>query len=57
LLSLEGVDGKKFAAPIQDLISQHAPRFIPLVNQDGYEDAKKDLNWRIYINEEIELDL
>jgi predicted transcriptional regulator of viral defense system len=57
LLSLEGVDGKEFAAPIQELISQHLPRFVPLVNQQGYENSKKDVNWRLYINEEVELDI
>jgi len=57
LLSLENVGGREFSAPIQELISQHTPRFVPLVNQDSYENTKKDLNWRLYINEEIELDL
>ncbi len=57
LLSLEGVGGKEFAAPIQALISEHSPRFVPLVNQGSDENTKKDLNWRIYINEEVELDL
>lgn len=57
LLSLEGVGGKEFAAPLQSLISEHAPRFVPLVNQGGCENTKKDLDWRIYINEDVELDL
>lgn len=57
LLSLDEVGGKVFAGHIQQLISQQLPRFVPLVTQDGYEDTKKDLNWRIYINEEVELDL
>lgn len=57
LLSLEEVGGKEFAEPIQKLISQHKPRFVPLVHLTDYENSKKDLNWRIYVNEEVELDL
>ncbi len=57
LLSLDEVGGKEFAKPIQKLISQHKPRFIPLVHLTDYEKSKKDLNWRIYVNEEVELDL
>lgn len=57
LLSLEEVGGKEFAEPIQKLISQHKPRFVPLVHLTDYENSKKDLNWRIYVNEEVELDI
>lgn len=57
LLSLDVVGGKVFADHILQLISQQLPRFVPLITQDSYEDSKKDLNWRIYINEEVELDL
>lgn len=57
LLSLEEVGAKEFAEPIQKLISQHKPRFVPLVHLTDYHKSKKDLNWRIYVNEEVELDL
>jgi len=57
LLSLDSVGGEKFADPIQKLILQHKPRFVPLVHLTDYEKSKKDLSWRIYLNEEVELDL
>lgn len=57
LLSLKEVGGKEFAKPIQKLISEHKPRYVPLVHLTDYKNNKRDLNWRIYVNEEVELDL
>lgn len=57
LFSLDAVGGKEFAAPIQKLILQYKPRFVPLVHLTDYKESKKDLNWHIYVNEEVELDL
>lgn len=57
LLSMEEVGAKEFSEPIRRLILQHKPRFVPLVHNRNFNRSKKDIEWRIYVNEEIEVDL
>ncbi len=56
LMSLADVDGYELVKDLEALIAKAKPRFVPL--QPGTEYSIKSRNeiWRLYINEEIEVD-
>ena len=44
-------------ALIKNWINEHSPRFIPLRADKPYKTASKNLDWHLYVNEEIESDI
>lgn len=55
---LELVEAKEdILALIKNWIKDHSPRFIPLRTDKPYKAAPKNLDWHLYINEQIESDI
>lgn len=57
LWSLETVNGKELAAVLQPVVEQHRPRYVPLAPGHEHENSKKNIDWRVFINEDVEPDL
>ena len=57
LLSLPEIEGEELVKGLQPIIAQANARSIPLQPSKKITNAKHDLHWRIYINEQIEPDL
>ena len=57
LLSLPEVAGASLVNSLQSIISETNASWIPLQPGKSIIGAKRDLTWRIYINEQIELDV
>jgi len=56
LLELAGTN-KNILALIKNWIKQHGARFIPLRADKGYKNAAKNIDWHLYINEQVESDI
>jgi len=57
LLSLPEVGGAALVNNLQKFIIQKNARWIPLQPGKNLTGVKRDFNWRIYINEEVEVDV
>ena len=57
LLSCKEVGGENMAEGLFELVSKIKPRFIPLASYKGYDENITDEKWRIFINEQIEVDV
>jgi len=57
LLSCKEIGGEHIVEPLAKWLKESQPRFVPLVSYKTYEDKHRDEQWRIYINESIEVDL
>ncbi len=57
LLSLSDVEGADKVDKLKELIKERSPRFVPLQPGQAITKTMKDHTWRIFINEEIEVDL
>lgn len=57
LLSLPAVGGDALVDSLKDFIIQKNARWIPLQSGKNLTEVKRDFSWRIYINEEVEVDL
>lgn len=57
LLSLPDVEGADKVDKLKELIKGEKPRFVPLQPGQSITNALKDHTWRIFINEEIEVDI
>lgn len=56
LLSLENIYEKSIIVPIQNIIETHKPKLTPLAPYKEHRNCLIDNRFRIYINEEIEVD-
>jgi hypothetical protein len=56
LLSLPDVEGGDKASKLKKLIQQSKPRFVSLQPGQSVKNTLKDHTWRIFLNEEIEVD-
>ena len=56
LMSLTEVDGGEFVKELEKKIERENPRFVPLQPGTKYNSANRDTKWRLFINEEIEVD-
>lgn len=56
LLSLETVGGRDIIEPIQKLIEEHKPKLTPLAPYNGLRDVPINEHFRVYVNENIEVD-
>ncbi|MGI9214822.1 MAG: type IV toxin-antitoxin system AbiEi family antitoxin [Gammaproteobacteria bacterium] len=57
LLSLPAVGGETLVDSLKNFIVQKNARWIPLQAGKNLTGVKRDFSWRIYINEEVEVDL
>lgn len=57
LLSLPEVEGAHMVEELKALINENKPRFVPLQPGQPISKRQKDPVWRVYVNEEIEVDL
>lgn len=56
LLSLESVGGQSIVVEIRNLIMEHKPKLTPLAPYKNHTNCSINEQFRIYINEEIEVD-
>jgi hypothetical protein len=42
---------------IKNCIKEHSPRFIPRYSDKPYKTALENLDWHLYVNEQIESDI
>lgn len=56
LLSLEAVGGQDIIEPIRKLIVEHKPKLTSLAPYKGLKDAPINEHFRVYVNEDIEVD-
>lgn len=57
LMSLDDVGGASIVLKIKEYIKSKKPRFVPLQVGQAYLKMPKDQDWRIWINEEVEVDI
>lgn len=57
LMSLDEVGGVNIVAKIQEYIKSEKPRFVPLQVGQTYYKMPKNQDWRIWVNEEVEVDV
>ena len=56
LMSLEAVGGGALVEPWKKLIQERKPRIVPLQPRQAYDQKQKDNEWRLWINEVVEVD-
>ena len=57
LMSLQEVAGTNLVEKIKEFLVSKKPRFVPLQVGQAYLNMPKDQDWRIWINEEVEVDV
>lgn len=57
LMSLNEVGGANMVSKIKEYVQSVKPRFVPLQLGQTYHNMPKDRDWRIWINEEVEVDV